>query len=130
MAGVSDHSPILLHTEEITAPRPRGYHFRFENAWLYEEDIEEVVRGGWCKIREGNVQKKLGGCVEELAHWSRRLRHRFKEDIDATKKRIMDLQGRTDVEGQKERCIVKRKISNFVTARGLLLEATGKATLA
>lgn len=73
-----------------------------------------IIRNGWCKIREGNVQKKLGGCVEELAHWSRRLRHRFKEDIDATKKRIMqDLQGRRDVEVQKERCMLKEKLATL-----------------
>lgn len=37
VASVSDHSPILLNTEEFIVPRRRGYNFRFENSWLYEE---------------------------------------------------------------------------------------------
>lgn len=91
VASVFDHSPIVLHTEEVIAPRRRVPKFRFENAWLYEEDIERVVTGGWRRIQEDSVQSKLGGCVEELASWSRQLRSKFKDKIDACKRRIKEL---------------------------------------
>jgi len=45
----SDHSPILL--DIIPTVRQRyNYSFKFENSWLLEDDIEEVVVDGWGGI--------------------------------------------------------------------------------
>jgi hypothetical protein len=41
----SDHSPIILHTSVISRSR-NTYSFRFENSWLQEEDIDNVVEEG------------------------------------------------------------------------------------
>lgn len=42
----SDHSPLLLDCAPTVRER-RNYSFKFENSWLKEPDIEEVVVEGW-----------------------------------------------------------------------------------
>lgn len=66
VASVLDHSPILLNTEKIVVPRRRRYNFRFENSWLFKEELEGVVSYGWRKIGEDNIQSKLGGVWRSL----------------------------------------------------------------
>jgi endonuclease/exonuclease/phosphatase family metal-dependent hydrolase len=46
----SDHSPILLQNSPLTE-NGATYTFRFENMWLKEEDVEEVVEDGWGRER-------------------------------------------------------------------------------
>jgi hypothetical protein len=41
----SNHSPILLQCTPVTRQEYR-YAFKFENSWLKEEDIDEVVNEG------------------------------------------------------------------------------------
>jgi len=77
----SDHTPILL--DIIPSVRQRyNYSFKFENCWLLEDDIEEVVVDGWG----GTMGLELGGrvlnCSTKLQSWGRRKRVRFKEEID------------------------------------------------
>ena len=40
--------------------------FKFENAWLEEENIQDVVLNGWAESKEGGVLKKLNNCSKEL----------------------------------------------------------------
>jgi endonuclease/exonuclease/phosphatase family metal-dependent hydrolase len=42
----SDHNPILLNTS-ATRGNDGIYSFRFENSWLQEEDVNDVVEEGW-----------------------------------------------------------------------------------
>ncbi|XP_058733106.1 uncharacterized protein LOC131604698 [Vicia villosa] len=46
LASHSDHSPILLDSEPQQRSR-KNFQFRFENKWLLEDDIKEVVHTGW-----------------------------------------------------------------------------------
>jgi hypothetical protein len=50
IASHSDHSPILLHNSPVVR-NLINYSFRFENMWLKEEDVEEVVMEGWGRDR-------------------------------------------------------------------------------
>ena len=77
----SDHTPILLET--IPTVRQRyNYSFKFENNWLLEDDIEEVVVDSWG----GNMGLELGdrvvNCSTKLQSWGRRKRVQFKEEIN------------------------------------------------
>lgn len=67
VASTSNHCPLLLRCEVQTMVPSRPYRFRFENAWLQEQDVGEVVAAGWARIQQGNVQDRRGGCVVELA---------------------------------------------------------------
>jgi hypothetical protein len=50
LASHSDHSPILLQNSPLIRTQA-NYNFRFENMWLKEEDIDDVVEDGWGRDR-------------------------------------------------------------------------------
>jgi hypothetical protein len=61
-----------------TSSNRRGYSFRFENCWLKEDDIMEVVEEGWGRGRGADVINKTNRCADTLSRWGRRKRMRFK----------------------------------------------------
>jgi endonuclease/exonuclease/phosphatase family metal-dependent hydrolase len=71
LSSHSDHSPILLQNSPVT-PNGRIYSFRFENSWLKEDDIDEVVEEGWGRERGGDIFSKTIRCTEKLQRWGRR----------------------------------------------------------
>ncbi|MCI12502.1 endonuclease/exonuclease/phosphatase family protein, partial [Trifolium medium] len=71
----SDHSPILLQNSP-TVRNGRTYSFRFENSWLKEDDIGEVVEEGWGRERGVDITSKTTRCAEKLKGWGRRKRMR------------------------------------------------------
>lgn len=70
LAPTSDHSPIMMQCEESHILVPNRW-FRFENKWLMEPDIEEVVQRGWSRCPEGDIIERLVGTTDELSAWSR-----------------------------------------------------------
>ncbi|PNY16121.1 hypothetical protein L195_g012831, partial [Trifolium pratense] len=91
----SDHSPILLQTSP-TMSSGKNYSFRFENSWLKEEDIGEVVTEGWGKGRGGDVIIKTVRCAEKLKGWGRRKRMRFKQEVAECSDELERLRGYHD----------------------------------
>lgn len=67
IAPVSNHSPILLDTDGLPY-KPRCCRFRFENAWLLEEDVEEVVNGCRPVTHEIRLVSKIKKCGDTLEH--------------------------------------------------------------
>jgi hypothetical protein len=96
LASHSDHSPILLHTSPIVRTK-NTYSFKFENLWLQEEDVGEVVARGWCKEDCVEVLDRVETCADELQRWGRRKRLRFKEEVEACSGEMEFLRGKTDV---------------------------------
>lgn len=90
MAPSSDHSPIMLECDGKVSWR-RARRFRFENVWLHEPNIGEVVTSGWTSIQHGHIMNKMQGCTDALMAWSKKLRLRFKADIDGCKRRLLEL---------------------------------------
>jgi hypothetical protein len=76
IASHSDHSPILLHTTP-ESQNWSNYTFRFENSWLKEEDVEEVVEEGWGRRREVDILTRVERCANKLKKWGRRKRMKF-----------------------------------------------------
>lgn len=46
----------------------RLVHFKFENAWLCEPEVDDVVREGWSMGNLGDVQSHLRGCAMALVY--------------------------------------------------------------
>jgi exonuclease III len=65
LASHSDHSPILLQTSP-TVRNGKTYSFRFENIWLQEDEINEVVEEGWGRERSVDIIQKTYRCAEKL----------------------------------------------------------------
>jgi hypothetical protein len=81
IADRSDHSPILLSLfdhESRSSKRP----FRFENAWLEEHELQNVVTSSWRSEERIEFLEKLNQCREKLEAWGKQMRLRFKKDID------------------------------------------------
>jgi hypothetical protein len=80
LSSHSDHSPILLQSSP-TVSSGRTYSFRFENHWLKEDDLEEVVVEGWGRERSVDILQKTSRCADKLKGWGRRKRMRFKQEV-------------------------------------------------
>jgi hypothetical protein len=59
----------------------RNYAFRFENSWLQEEDIEDVVVESWEESRELEISNKIYVCADKLQRWVKRKRMCFKREL-------------------------------------------------
>jgi hypothetical protein len=90
-----DHSPILLQTSP-TVRHGRIHSFRFENGWLKEDDIHEVVEDGWGSERNGDIISKTTRCAEKLTGWGRRKRMRFKQEVAECSEELERLRGLHD----------------------------------
>ncbi|MCI85284.1 hypothetical protein A2U01_0106563, partial [Trifolium medium] len=44
----------------------KTYSFRFENIWLKEDDIEEVVEDGWGRERGVEITSRTAKCADKL----------------------------------------------------------------
>ncbi|PNX80358.1 ribonuclease H, partial [Trifolium pratense] len=98
LASHSDHSPILLQSSPVIR-NGNNYSFRFENIWLKEEDIDEVVEAGWGRERSADITSKTSRCAEKLRNWGRRKRMRFKQEVLECSEELERLRGRHDLAG-------------------------------
>jgi hypothetical protein len=88
----SDHSPILLQNSPLVMTG-RSYSFRFENSWLKEEDIVDVVEDGWGREHGADIVTRTGRCAEKLKWWGRRKRMRFKQEVAECSEEMDRLRG-------------------------------------
>ncbi|XP_058774872.1 uncharacterized protein LOC131649139 [Vicia villosa] len=81
LASHSDHSPILLSCD---LPQRSNYRrkFRFENSWLQELDVDEVVHAGWLQGENIEVEGRLSNCADNLEVWIRNMRRNMKDEIN------------------------------------------------
>jgi hypothetical protein len=80
IADRSDHSPILLRLIHQTKEF-KARIFKFQNAWLDEQDLNGVVQDAWMKDTHDPLLSKLKRCTEDLESWSSKLRSRFTKSI-------------------------------------------------
>ncbi|GAU27989.1 hypothetical protein TSUD_373850 [Trifolium subterraneum] len=92
LASHSDHSPILLHCTPSSRSRFNG-SFRFENSWLREPDLEEVVLDGWGVHENIEVVDRVARCGNRLQSWGRKKKVKFKEEIDECVREMEVLRG-------------------------------------
>jgi hypothetical protein len=71
LASHSDHSPILLQCKPIIRTRIT-HSFRFENSWLKEPDLEEVVIEGWGGSQNLEVVDRVARCANKLQRWGKK----------------------------------------------------------
>jgi hypothetical protein len=99
LSSHSDHSPILLHCSPVVQQQYK-HDFRFENSWLLEEDIGEVVHEGWNDGNGLEITHRLTHCADKLQRWGRKKKRRFKDEIlehEAKMERLRDKGDSTSV---------------------------------
>lgn len=69
------------------------YHrrFKFENHWLLEEELEEVVTSSWPAGTSKVIESKIDLCTSSLDGWGRKISRWFREDISRCKHHLEDL---------------------------------------
>ncbi|XP_058784872.1 uncharacterized protein LOC131659735 [Vicia villosa] len=65
IASYSDHSPILLDCDPVQQTSS-SFRFRFENSWLHEDSITEVVSNGWHSEAHTDVVQRISTCATSL----------------------------------------------------------------
>lgn len=85
LASISDHSPIVLClSDSIQTGRRRK--FKFENSWLLEGTLRDIVHDSWAGNLSNCVVAKVDKCVIDFDRWSRTLRPQFQREIGNCKK--------------------------------------------
>lgn len=87
LSSKSDHSPIVIGLH-VRRKRHHCKSFRFENSWLLEPNIEGVVKKSWYKDISGDFLSKLNTCTDEMNSWNRKLRGRFRDQIEKCEKEL------------------------------------------
>ncbi|XP_058776471.1 uncharacterized protein LOC131650779 [Vicia villosa] len=71
LASCSDHSPILLQCDPTHRISHKSYRFRFENVWLKEDELIDVVNQSWNAVDNGEVLHRISNCAKELSIWNK-----------------------------------------------------------
>ncbi|KAJ9559863.1 hypothetical protein OSB04_005023 [Centaurea solstitialis] len=74
----SDHIPIVLENSKVDyGPSP----FKFFNAWLKEDSLEDVVRNAWViEVRAGNPDRRLDADIKSFKEEASRLEKKAESD--------------------------------------------------
>lgn len=80
IAPISDHSPIILCLEEAVQYNCRR-RFRFENGWLREPSLVDIVNNSWENAHDGDILMKLQHCSKEMEQLSKSLNFNFRKAI-------------------------------------------------
>jgi hypothetical protein len=89
------------------------HEFYFENCWLLEEDIGEVVQEGWNDGNGLEITHRLTHCADKLQRWGRKKKRRFKDEIlehEAEMERFRDKQDSISVARFQEAHIQHAKV--------------------
>ncbi|KAJ8649330.1 hypothetical protein MRB53_002353 [Persea americana] len=95
LAPVSDHTPLLLETD-LFIPTQYQRRFRFENIWLQEAELNEVVSSNWRSTVGSDLPDRFHACALALARWGKGLSNKFKDQIVACKNYLERLRNSSD----------------------------------
>lgn len=73
-----------------------GSDFLFENGWLREMDISDVVNSSWSKIERGELMDRLGLCFSKLSTWGKSLHKTIRKEIRDCNSLMTELRGKND----------------------------------
>lgn len=112
-APISDHSPILLNTEDSFEPR-KHRRFRFENKWLKEPDLPNVVRDCWKNLEGINILERLTATSESLMVWAQHIEAEFRRNKRDCERNIERLQSAEDENSIKLLMETKKKLAEIL----------------
>ena len=81
MAPISDHTPLLLQLDPIPWRQPH-HCFRFNNAWLLEPELDQLVKNNWKYYPPSDIIGKLALCTADMASWSKNIVPNFRKQIN------------------------------------------------
>lgn len=108
-----DHLTIVLSLESNFV-KGECKVFRFENAWLEEEDLPRVVEKSWVKYPFTNLMGKINHYVDGLGVWGRNIRMCFHAKIDKCRRELEKYRGRRHVEGIRKYVEVREIMGSWL----------------
>ncbi|XP_075473722.1 uncharacterized protein LOC142504799 [Primulina tabacum] len=88
--------PLFFLPQRIKSSAGKRRGFRFENKWLREPGLSEVVRESWVNSSSIRVTDKLQYTADNLQRWGRKVSREFREKIDRCKNEIDYLRSKID----------------------------------
>lgn len=94
----SDHTALRLSLYDNYRPvQHRG--FKFENAWLREEDLHQIVENSWVEAAGDDIVSRLSYCAASIDVWGKGLRSKYRDEICSLQGELEALRPRSDEEG-------------------------------
>jgi exonuclease III len=112
----SDHLPLWLR---LASRKPKKKQNvlklqRFEECWLRDSGILEVVKGSW-EVEGDSMSDKINRCVNDLSNWSKDRFGDVPNQIKIVQKKLDDLNKQTQHEGvMSEIRRVEAKLNDLV----------------
>ncbi|XP_019158912.1 PREDICTED: uncharacterized protein LOC109155728 [Ipomoea nil] len=94
----SDHLPLMLSPIVINH-LPRRHRFCFDNMWLREPVLREVVEHSWGRTTGMDVFQRVELCSRDIWRWGRVYNKGFQQRIDQCRRKLEALQPRRDMAG-------------------------------
>ena len=111
-ASPSNHSTIILCTEGSTTTR--RYRFRFENAWLCDDDCTALILQSWNKPGISGAQERVRNCATVLEAWGRERRHQFQNQLTSCRGRIRGLKHQRDADSVSQLKETRQKLNGLL----------------
>lgn len=127
LAATSDHSPILLQCNLVSLPF-NNRKFKFENVWLQEPDLNDVVMLGLSCGDPNLIMSKLECCADELFHRGEKICKRYREDINNCKRRMVELRHKNDSESMEHFNNLRERLVTLILQRKLFGSKRPKLT--
>ena len=99
-APPSDHLALILILDHKEVQQKR--RFRFENAWICEEECRALVFHSWNQGKNMDLQARIDMCGVSLDAWGNARRRKFRDQLARCRNRIRELKFREDSEANSE----------------------------
>ena len=113
VASISDHTPLLLQLDPIPWRQPHR-SFRFNNSWLLEPELNQLVKSNWAHYPPSNILTKLNHCIEDISSWSRNITPNFRQQINKQCSEIEDFWNSSDDASDPRLATMQSKLASLL----------------
>jgi exonuclease III len=113
VAATSDHSPILLKLENEPHIHPKR-SFRFENSWLLDNSLVDMITSNWPYYPATNIPQKLKYCIGDMEAWSKENSPNFRETANKLRRELELIRSTHDHLSDASITNVQNKLSNVL----------------
>lgn len=71
--------------------RQPHHSFRFNNAWLLEPSLIQLVKDNWSQYPSSSIISKLSYCIEDINSWSKNISPNFRHQINKQRAQLEDI---------------------------------------
>ncbi|XP_074354363.1 uncharacterized protein LOC141693242 [Apium graveolens] len=99
--STSDHMPLFLEPNRLVYV-PKVKKFRFENAWIREEQCLKVVQESWNQTEGKSIVDKVEYCCLKLEEWGGGRMQEVRKQIQECRRIMRQFRSRRDSSGVRK----------------------------